>query len=68
MPTRRKSSDQGVLKDSSQIDRAKFDVLTDEDIRRQIEADPDAAPQMTDEDLRRARVVRPARGVKPAAE
>ena len=59
MPTRRKSSDK-------MIGRERFDALTDEDIARQIAEDPDLAPEMTEQDLKRARVVRPARPVEPA--
>lgn len=54
MPTRWKCSDK-------MIDRERFDALTDEDIARQIAEDPDLAPEMTEQDLKRARVVRPAR-------
>lgn len=59
MPTERKASDK-------LIDREKFDALTDEDIARQIAEDPDLAPAMTEADLKRARIVRPARPVEPA--
>ena len=41
------------------INREKFDALTDEDIAHQIAADPDVAPETTDEDLKRARIVKP---------
>lgn len=33
--------------------------MSDEEIDRRIAADPDAAPEPSDEDLKRARVVRP---------
>ena len=59
MPTERKSP-------NKLIDRERFDALTDADIARQVAQDPDLAPEMTDEDLKRARVVRPARPVEPA--
>lgn len=51
---------------SGYINREKFDALTDEDIARQIAADPDVAPEMTDDDLKRARVVRPYRAPEKA--
>lgn len=50
----------------SQTDWARVDALTDEDIARQIAADPDVAPEMTDDDLKRARVVRPYRAPEKA--
>jgi len=34
-------------------------ALSDEEIDRRIAADPDAAPEPSDEDVKRARVVRP---------
>ena len=33
--------------------------MSDEEIDRRIAADPDAAPEPSDEDLKRARVIRP---------
>lgn len=38
--------------DPKLIDRERFDALTDADIARQIEADPDLAPELTEDDLR----------------
>ncbi len=41
------------------MDWAKVDVTTDEDIARQIAADPDTAPELTDDALERAVIVSP---------
>ena len=59
MPDIRTTTEQIRREGSGYINREKFDALTDEDIARQIDADPDVAPEMTDDDLKRARVVRP---------
>ena len=53
------------------VDYAKLDATTDEDIARQIAEDPDTAPDMADWDLTPARVVDGRKSkhvVKPAAE
>jgi len=47
--------------------RAAFDAMTDEDIRRQIAENPDAAPELTDEWFENARLVIPLKGRKRAA-
>ncbi|MEM9128663.1 MAG: hypothetical protein AAGA97_02945 [Pseudomonadota bacterium] len=47
--------------DPKLIDRERFDALTDADIARQIEADPDLAPELTADDLRRAQISKPAK-------
>ncbi len=39
-----------------EIDWARIDAMTDEDIQRGIDADPDAAPVMTRAEIRAARV------------
>lgn len=44
-----------------------FDSLTDEDIAAQIAANPDAAPELTDEWFENARLVIPLKGRKRAA-
>ena len=46
---------------------AQFDALTDEDIAAQIAANPDAAPELTDEWFENARLVIPLKGRKRAA-
>jgi uncharacterized protein (DUF4415 family) len=52
-------------------DLARLDATTDEDIARQIAEDPDAAPELTEEDLEHAelwegnRYIGPARGGRP---
>lgn len=46
---------------------AKLDAMTDEDIAAQIAADPDAAPELTDEWFENARLVIPLKGKKRAA-
>jgi len=38
--------------------------LSDADIDREIDDDPDAAPEPSDEDLKRARVVKPLQSAK----
>ena len=44
-----------------------LDALTDEDIAAQIAANPDAAPELTDEWFENARLVIPLKGRKRAA-
>ena len=44
-----------------------FDALTDDDIAAQIAANPDAAPELTDEWFENARLVIPLKGRKRAA-
>lgn len=44
-----------------------FDSLTDEDIAAQIAANPDAAPELTDEWFENARLVIPLKRKKRAA-
>ncbi len=44
-----------------------FDSLTNEDIAAQIASNPDAAPELTDEWFKRARLVIPLKGRKGAA-
>ena len=44
-----------------------FDALTDEDIAAQIAANPDSAPELTDEWFENARLVIPLKGRKRAA-
>jgi hypothetical protein len=46
---------------------AKLDAMTDEDIAAQIAADPDAAPELTDEWFENARLVIPLKKRKRAA-
>ena len=46
---------------------AKLDAMTDEDIAAQIAANPDAAPELTDEWFENARLVIPLKGRKRAA-
>ena len=46
---------------------ARLDALTDEDIAAQIAANPDAAPELTDEWFENARLVIPLKGRKRAA-
>ena len=41
------------------IDRERVDATTDEDIARQIADDPDTAPEITEDDLKNARIVKP---------
>ncbi len=45
--------------DVGKHDWSTFDATTEEDIGRQIAEDPDTAPEMTDADLARARLVLP---------
>lgn len=47
--------------------RAAFDAMTDEDIAAQIAANPDAAPELTDEWFDKARLVIPLKKRKRAA-
>ena len=44
-----------------------FDALTDDDIAAQIAANPDAAPELTDEWFENARLVIPLKGRKRTA-
>jgi hypothetical protein len=46
---------------------AALDALTDEDIAAQIAADPDVAPELTEEWFENARLVIPLKGKKRAA-
>jgi hypothetical protein len=46
---------------------ARLDALTDEDIAAQIAANPDAAPELTDEWFENARLVIPLKGKKKVA-
>jgi hypothetical protein len=46
---------------------ATLDAMTDEDIAAQIAANPDAAPELTDEWFDNARLVIPLKGRKRAA-
>lgn len=46
---------------------ARLDAMTDEDIARQIAADPDVAPELTDEWFENARLVIPLKGRRKAA-
>ncbi|WP_309662285.1 hypothetical protein [Sphingomonas sp.] len=46
---------------------AKLDAMTDEDIAAQIAANPDAAPELTDEWFENARLVIPLKSRKRAA-
>ena len=46
---------------------ARFDAMTDEDIAAQIAANPDAAPELTDEWFENARLVIPLKGRKRTA-
>lgn len=46
---------------------AKLDAMTDDDIAEQIAANPDAAPELTDEWFENARLVIPLKGRKRAA-
>lgn len=46
---------------------AMLDAMTDEDIAAQIAADPDAAPELTDEWFENARLVIPLKKRKHAA-
>ena len=46
---------------------AKLDAMTDEDIAAQMAANPDAAPELTDEWFENARLVIPLKGRKRAA-
>ncbi|MBV9902601.1 MAG: hypothetical protein JOZ90_16125 [Alphaproteobacteria bacterium] len=46
---------------------ARLDAMTDEDIAAQIAADPDAAPELTDEWFENARLVIPLKSRKRAA-
>jgi uncharacterized protein (DUF4415 family) len=50
------------MKHKSETDWERVDALTDEDIRKAIAEDSDAAPEWTEEDFARAR---PAREVLP---
>jgi hypothetical protein len=45
---------------------AALDAMTDEDIARQIDENPDAAPELTDEWFENARLVIPLKGRKAA--
>lgn len=45
---------------------ARFDAMTDEDIRAQIASNPDAAPELDDAWFERARLVIPLKGRKAA--
>lgn len=44
---------------TGRVDRNKVKATTDEDIARQIEEDPDTAPEVSEEDLDRADIVDP---------
>jgi hypothetical protein len=46
---------------------ARLDAITDEDIAAQIAADPDVAPELTDEWFENARLVIPLKGRRRAA-
>ena len=46
------------------IDREMIDATTDADIDRQIAEDPDAAPDMSEWDLSKARLVKPLQSVE----
>ena len=46
---------------------ARLDAMTDEDIAAQIAADPDVAPELTDEWFENARLVIPLKGKRRAA-
>lgn len=46
---------------------AALDAMTDEDIARQIAADLDVAPELTDEGFENARLVIPLKGRRRAA-
>jgi hypothetical protein len=46
---------------------ARLDAMTDEDIAAQIAADPDVAPELTEEWFENARLVIPLKGKKRAA-
>ena len=46
---------------------ARLDAMTDEDIDRQIAADPDVAPELTDDWFENARLVIPLKGRRRAA-
>ena len=46
---------------------AALDAMTDDDIAAQIAADPDAAPELTDEWFENARLVIPLKKLKRAA-
>lgn len=46
---------------------ARLDAMTNEDIAAQIAADPDVAPELTDEWFENARLVIPLKGRKNAA-
>ena len=50
------------------MDWAAVDALTDEDIARQIAEDPDTAPDLSEWDWSKARLVRPVRPLPDAAE
>ena len=62
MSTIKRSTKDG---ERGRIDRTRLEKTTEEDIARQIAEDPDTAPEITQEDLKRARLVRP---LQPAAE
>ena len=50
------------------MDWAAVDALTDDDIARQIAEDPDTAPDLSEWDWSKARLVRPVRPLPDAAE
>ncbi|MDZ7713840.1 MAG: hypothetical protein U5L06_12385 [Rhodovibrio sp.] len=62
----RKTLEQLEAEGGGYVDRARLDAMTDDDIARQIADDPDAAPEITEADLKRARLVKPYRSTERA--
>lgn len=55
----RKTLEQITAEGGGYIDRERVDAMTDDDIARQIAENADAAPEITKDDLKRARIVKP---------
>ncbi len=58
MPTIVRMTREEIARNPGKIDHELQARLTDDDIRRQIAEDPDLAPELTAEDLKRGRLVR----------
>jgi hypothetical protein len=54
----------GKLRKAGKVDWEKVRATSDQDIARQIDEDPDTAPDLSDWDLSKAKLVRPLEPVK----
>jgi hypothetical protein len=54
----------GKLRKAGKVDWEKVRTTSDQDIARQIDEDPDTAPDLSDWDLSKAKLVRPLEPVK----